>query len=635
MDHLSKKCLQVRKDPIDLRDLYYEGSLLELPHSIDNRSKIPFIRDQGNEGSCTGFGLAAVVNYLLHNSEGGTLSNVNNSASPRMLYEMAKRYDEWKGEDYEGSSIRGAMKGWYKHGVCREEVWRYEEEENKHNLTGPRMLDAIKHPLGNYFRVRHLHLSHMHSAIREANILYASAAVHSGWSMSRIDPETWIIPFRHDKKGGHAFAIVGYNDQGFWIQNSWGTEWGKNGCAMLTYDDWLENGYDCWVARMGVPTCSTILDTGPNVLGRVLTFDYLPHQAVVESEIRPHLINIGSQGQLSDSGHYQTSKKDVKEVICTNFVNKTSTWKGVPKLLLYAHGGLNNEKASAARIASLKPYFMENKVYPVHFMWETGFGEILWDIIKNAFLSRRFQGLSEGLKERFDDMLDEGIELAVRAPLRPIWDQMKSKACKASESEGGAQYAASILEKHTGEYELHLAGHSAGSIFLAHLIKVLAVKNLSVKTLSLFAPACTTDLFKAYILPHVGKEKCVKQIVVFNLEDKTEQDDTVGDIYKKSLLYMISEALESKRHAPLLGMDKYIQKDRVLKQFFGTPVNQGQRMPTVLYSKPRLTVPLRSASTKHGDFDNDEATLNSVMRIICGRTKLKKSLNEPKLVKNK
>ena len=42
-----------------------------------------------------------------------------------MLYEMAKRYDEWPGEDYDGSSARGAMKGWHKHGVCSDEHWRY------------------------------------------------------------------------------------------------------------------------------------------------------------------------------------------------------------------------------------------------------------------------------------------------------------------------------------------------------------------------------------------------------------------------------------------------------------------------------------------------------------------------------
>ena len=66
MSHLTKENLDVVKDPLDLRDLKYEGSLIELPRWIDNRRKVPFVLDQGNEGACTGFGLAAVVNYLMH-----------------------------------------------------------------------------------------------------------------------------------------------------------------------------------------------------------------------------------------------------------------------------------------------------------------------------------------------------------------------------------------------------------------------------------------------------------------------------------------------------------------------------------------------------------------------------------------
>src|SRR5213075_629768 len=53
--------------------------------------------------------------------------------------------------------------------------------------------------------------------------------------------------------GGHAFALVGYNEIGFLVQNSWGTTWGKDGFATLPYEDWLECAYDAWVARPGVP----------------------------------------------------------------------------------------------------------------------------------------------------------------------------------------------------------------------------------------------------------------------------------------------------------------------------------------------------------------------------------------------
>jgi len=96
----------------------YEGSLLELPFELDRRREVPIILDQGKEGACTGFGLAAVVNFLLRNRMHKTPRR--DFVSARMLYEMARRYDEWEGDKYEGSSIRGAMKGWHKHGVCSE-----------------------------------------------------------------------------------------------------------------------------------------------------------------------------------------------------------------------------------------------------------------------------------------------------------------------------------------------------------------------------------------------------------------------------------------------------------------------------------------------------------------------------------
>ena len=85
------------------------------------RWQVPIL-DQGTEGACTGFGLATVAHYLLRRR---AVVPDPEPVSPRMLYEMAKRYDEWPGEDYSGSSARGAMKGWHKHGVCGETVFPY------------------------------------------------------------------------------------------------------------------------------------------------------------------------------------------------------------------------------------------------------------------------------------------------------------------------------------------------------------------------------------------------------------------------------------------------------------------------------------------------------------------------------
>lgn len=612
-----RKFKGVRKDPLDLRDVMYEPSLRELPFRIDNRDMVPMILDQGREGACTGFGLAAVANFLIHNHS--DIGPLEESVSASMLYEMAKRYDEWEGEDYEGSSIRGAMKGWHKHGVCTETDWPYIENPPG-GLTPARQLAALKRALGAYFRVRHLHLNHMHSALNEVGILYASAVVHEGWH--EVDRTTGKIPFRHTPAGAHAFAIVGYDEEGFWIQNSWGVDWGLRGFCHITYDDWLENGYDCWVARLGVPMTGAAVDERP-VGGRVAEFDYIPHEAVVLSTIRPHFVDLGNDGAFSTSGRYQSDAEEVKEIIHGSFKGKAEEWGGTPKLLLYAHGGLNDEKASATRINSMLPYFLGNQIYPLHFMWETGFGDAIRGIAEDAFRQARFQGWLDSMRDRFYDLLDEAIELGTRMAGQPIWGQMKDNAKRASlEPDGGAAFVARQIADYSaaaGPLELHLVGHSAGSVFHAYLIRRLIELGLSIKTLTFYAPACTIELFKLNILPHLRTQ--IERLTIFNLTNKYEKDDTATPLYHKSLLYLVSGAFEEKRNKPLLGMDKFIREDKKLKAALGKPVGPGESTVTYSVGGPS-EISLASQSETHGGFDNDEDTLNSTLRIIRGTNQL-------------
>ena len=188
----------------------FEPTLVEVPPGRllpgYQKYRVPIL-DQGQEGACTGFGLATVVNYLLSSFRDAAFRD-RAPVSPRMLYDMARRYDEWPGENYEGSSARGAMKGWHKHGVCSEALWPYKVSASKDDLTAERSADARRRLLGAYFRVNHLDLVAMHSAICEVGVLYATAQVHSGWDKVGSDG---IIPQREKIEGGHAFAIVGYD----------------------------------------------------------------------------------------------------------------------------------------------------------------------------------------------------------------------------------------------------------------------------------------------------------------------------------------------------------------------------------------------------------------------------------------
>jgi hypothetical protein len=292
-------------DRIDIRDWFYQPRLAPLPERIVNCDRVPEILDQGTEGACTGFALAAVINFLIHERHGAT------SVSPRMLYEIARRYDEWPGEDYEGSSARGAMKGWVRHGVCARASWPDDRKGFDH-LTPGVADESRRVPGGAFYRVTHTQIRDMHAALAEVGILYATLMVHEGWFAPGGAPadglDLPVIERRGRADGGHAIAIVGYTGEGFVVQNSWGEGWGKGGFALLPYEDFLLHVTDVWVAQLGVPVTVDLWKEG---LADTTAGKHRAAPAVPLADIRPFVVDVGNNGELSSTGNYWTTDADV------------------------------------------------------------------------------------------------------------------------------------------------------------------------------------------------------------------------------------------------------------------------------------------------------------------------------------
>jgi len=584
--------LNALPDIPDHRDRWYEPTLAPLRPKKDAPEGLTIL-DQGQEGSCTGFGLAAVVN-LLNRGQGRGVE-----VSARMLYEMAKRHDEWPGEAYSGSSCRGAIKGWYHMGVCRDELWRY-QSSNVGHLTVARAKDARAQTTGAYYRINK-NIVDMHAALNEVEAIYVSAQVHRGWSRSAT--RRGEIPLTTKKMGGHAFAIVGYDEKGFLVQNSWGPSWGRQGIARWLYEDWTVNVRDAWVVQLALPT-PQLYSRRHIPSGGGSQPDTASSSSPRRDEIAGHFVHI-DDGAFHDTGTYWSNLADVKET--AQYVAE-SKYK---HLLIYGHGGLNSVKASARRIAAMRDTFKKNGIYPFHFMYDTGLLEEVRDIVLGK------KGAAEDRAGGLTDWTDRLLERATRRPGRALWREMKSDAALAfrGRRSPGAQTLEAFLNafaaKGVEPKQIHLVGHSTGAILHAHLVTALAAlsRKLRIDSVSLLAPAIHMDLFRQAFVPHLKAGGFGLNVMnVYNLTDRLEQDDNVGKVYRKSLLYLVSRAFEEQTDppAPILGMQKYsgeFEKHRSKRLNF-------------YYSNGIASSRDRTNSSSHGGFDNDPATMNDVLKAV-------------------
>jgi hypothetical protein len=596
------------RDSLDFRDWIYKPALISLHKSRVPRKAWIEIEHQGREGACTGFALAAVVNYLLRERDGDAAVRV----SPRMLYEMAKHHDRWPGQDYEGSSARGAMKGWYKNGVCPEEAWPYEISDPG-ELTPAAREQALAHPLGAFYRVLPRRAD-LHAALNEVQAVFATAATHTGWT----EPKDGVIRFesRWKPQGGHAFAIVGYTEEGFLIQNSWGEDWGGvrlgrtyfPGCAIWQYQDFDRNLWDAWVARLGRPYES--LEALSFSAGRREEYTSISTPAekpAPRAVIADHFVHI-DDGQFDPRGDYSTSEAQARDLV------RRAIHGNADHLLLYAHGGLNRVKGAAMRVHQWMPVFARNKIHEIHLIWETGLLAELRDLLlgKQDFASSR----AGGSPEWFDSWIER-----VSGPVgRGLWKEMTTDAAIAFQNSqaAGRVLLETMLEElgnlpESSRPRLHLAGHSAGSLLLGHLLndwrnlQASATEPVAFESLTLFAPACTHPFFESF-LKSAMQSRHVGALYHFHLDDEAENNDNVATIYRKSLLYLVSRAYQKKHEVvPLMGMARYLDRlpvDGVISR---------------VHHYDNVKNPGKTTSASHGHFDNDVPTMNSLLEIILGR----------------
>ena len=229
-----------------------------------------------------------------------------------------------------------------------------------------------------------------------------------------------------------------------------------------------------------------------------------------------HGVSIAADGSLEGKDN---SKESVRETIFQNFLKLEPAPDGKRRIMFFAHGGLVKKDWALSDQKTCAPALIKRGIYPVSFVWPTDLledilphsgGKILNNLLENIAspklnLEKR---IYKPALENYGKLLPSGSEILrfmkanpsiskeeamVRAKNalvedtgyycggRDVWSAMKEKAFNATVSEnGGARYVAQLLAElsQQEDFEIHLTGHSAGSIFMAPFTQYLTTDGV-------------------------------------------------------------------------------------------------------------------------------------------------------------
>jgi pimeloyl-ACP methyl ester carboxylesterase len=208
------------------------------------------------------------------------------------------------------------------------------------------------------------------------------------------------------------------------------------------------------------------------------------------------------------------------------------------------------------------------------------------------------------------------------------WDAMKRTAQQMWEPPLAARPAAGslLLERLVARGNLppiDVVGHSAGSIAICHMVAALMQRypTVSLRNVTLLAPACRHDLFAATLVPALAANR-IRSLRMFTMSDEHERRDALVNqapfLYPRSLLYLVSGIFEDVADAPLLGMQRFLSG---ADPFIGAGYDRVRAALPVAglgWSPTAAAAPLgmRCAAVDHGTFDEDSSLRESLMEIV-------------------
>ena len=227
----------VKETPLE--EDYYPHVLEKEDSSIDLRPYFTSIKDQGQLGACTIFAITSIFEYILKKS-----TQQEEDLSERFVYYNVRKEQGDVNTD-KGSSIADVVKSYGEYGVCKEELFKYDDKDLVVAPTEDAVADAETRKIVKAKNVKASdNISQsvaIKSAIADGYPVVGSFVVYDSFNRTGADgfvsrPSSDEVTACTEKQN-HAMVICGYSDEQkvFIVRNSWSKDWGDKGYCYIPY----------------------------------------------------------------------------------------------------------------------------------------------------------------------------------------------------------------------------------------------------------------------------------------------------------------------------------------------------------------------------------------------------------------
>lgn len=206
-----------------------------IPKSIDLRQTAWKIGDQGSTGSCVGWATADAV-LRWHYAQTGWI-RIKDMLSVRYLWMAAKETDEFDQRpttfiEVAGTSLKAALDIARKFGIVLAKDLPFAPAVLYQDRPQIFYALAARYRISSYFNLGR-DLTEWRRWLAFNGPILTRLDVDQTWYQATTNKGALdeYIPLPPGQSGGHAVALVGYDEKRFIVRNSWGTGWGDKGFA--------------------------------------------------------------------------------------------------------------------------------------------------------------------------------------------------------------------------------------------------------------------------------------------------------------------------------------------------------------------------------------------------------------------